>query len=244
MLHSPAPFVTSAPPARPVFGHDRRATSVISGLFMAMLDEIDYGMLLVQRDGTVIHCNRIAHETLLDEHALYLDEGRVVGRRAADAQKLQEALQASCGRGLRKLLTIGTSACSSTVAVIPMPAQQEGFDAGRGTSLPATLLLLGKRRVCEDLSVQWFARAHELTPGEVDVLAALCVGDNPATIAKRRGVALSTVRSQVANIRIKTRADSVPALVRQVAALPPMVSALRGIGRTMTLANVPMTGRA
>jgi DNA-binding CsgD family transcriptional regulator len=58
------------------------------------------------------------------------------------------------------------------------------------------------------------------------VLAALCDGDDPSGIARRFGVAVSTVRSQIASIRQKTRSTSIRELVRQVAVLPPIVSAI------------------
>ena len=47
-----------------------------------------------------------------------------------------------------------------------------------------------------------------------------------AGIARRFGVALSTVRTQISSIRQKTRSSSLRALVRQVALLPPIVSVL------------------
>jgi DNA-binding CsgD family transcriptional regulator len=195
--------------------------------YAAMLDHVDYGMLLVRNDGSLIHMNCVAREALSDEHALFADHQRIGARRTDDAQRLADAL-AGAARGLRRLLTLGGPACSSSVAVIPLPATD-------GAAEPVTLLVLGKRRVCEDLSVQMFARIHDLTPGEGDVLTALCGGDKPSAIARRRGVALSTVRSQVANIRIKTRAGSVAALVRQVSALPPIVPALQGMMARATM---------
>jgi DNA-binding CsgD family transcriptional regulator len=205
--------------------------------YAAMLDQVDYGMLLVHNDGGLIHMNSVAREALNDEHALYADQQRIGARRADDAQRLADALRAAA-RGLRRLLTLGAPACTGSVAVIPLPA----IDAAAES---ATLLVLGKRRVCADLSVQMFARTHDLTPGEVDVLAALCLGDKPSAIAHRRGVALSTVRSQVANIRIKTRAGSVSALVRQVASLPPIVPVLQGMmARAIAPANAPVRSLA
>jgi DNA-binding CsgD family transcriptional regulator len=209
--------------------------------YAAMLDHVDYGMLLVRNDGSLIHMNCVARDALNDEHALFADHQRIAARRADDAQRLADAL-AGAARGLRRLLTLGGPACSGSVAVIPLPATD-------GAAESVTLLVLGKRRVCEDLSVQMFARTHDLTPGEVDVLAALCSGDKPSAIAHRRGVALSTVRSQVANIRLKTRAGSVAALVRQVWALPPIVPALRGmmaraIAPTHAPANASMRSMA
>jgi DNA-binding CsgD family transcriptional regulator len=61
------------------------------------------------------------------------------------------------------------------------------------------------------------------------VLAALCDGTPPRQIASALGVALSTIRSQLGAIRAKTGAASIRTLVRQVAVLPPLVGALRGV---------------
>jgi DNA-binding CsgD family transcriptional regulator len=91
-----------------------------------------------------------------------------------------------------------------------------------------TLLVLGKRQVCEQLSVQGFARSVSLTPAETRVLEQVCGGVRPNDIAQRAGVAVSTVRTQIGSIRAKTGAASIRELVRQVAVLPPLVGALRG----------------
>ena len=52
-------------------------------------------------------------------------------------------------------------------------------------------------------------------------------GAPPGEIASGLGVAVSTVRTQIGNLRLKTGAGSIRALVRQVAVLPPLVSVLR-----------------
>lgn len=52
------------------------------------------------------------------------------------------------------------------------------------------------------------------------------------------GVALSTVRTQVSSIRAKTGTENISSLVRMVAMLPPMVSALRQVS-TASLASRP-----
>ena len=82
--------------------------------------------------------------------------------------------------------------------------------------------------MCQELSAQWFARHHGLTLAETHVLEALCTGARPAEVAATKGVALSTVRSHISSLRAKTGAPSIRDLVRQVAVLPPLVSALKG----------------
>lgn len=62
----------------------------------------------------------------------------------------------------------------------------------------------------------------------VDVLQREALENRaPTKAAAELGVAISTVRTQIHSIRMKTGASSIGALVRQVAALPPPVRVLR-----------------
>ena len=72
-----------------------------------------------------------------------------------------------------------------------------------------------------------FAREHQLTAAEQQVLQSLCAGLQPQEIAQRHGVAISTVRTQIASVRAKTATESIRDLVAMVAQLPPMQGVLR-----------------
>ena len=185
----------------------------------AALDEIDYGLVLLGADMQLVHLNEAARVELDGLHPLLLQHGREIrARRAQDEPPLADALGAA-QRGLRCMLSLGDAGHRANVAVVPLAGPH-----GAGT---ATLLMLGKREVCETLSVQGFARCHRLTGAETRVLLELCRGTPPGEIASELGVAVSTVRTQIGNVRLKTGAASIRALVRQVAVLPPMVSVLR-----------------
>jgi DNA-binding CsgD family transcriptional regulator len=186
-----------------------------------MLDEIDYGVLLLGRDAVVLHMNHAARCELDAQHPLQLIAGQLRAVTAEDAVRLQQAVQAAQMRGLRRLLMLGPDGHRLAVSVVPL-------QAGPGGQV-ATQLSLGKRQVCGELGVQWFARSHGLTLAETRVLEALSEGLQPGDIATRFGVGISTIRSQIGSIRAKTRSDSIGALVRQVAVLPPLVCALRGM---------------
>lgn len=190
--------------------------------FALMLDEIDYGMLLLADDGVVLHANHVARAELDAEHPLQLLGAELRVRRPQDVAPLREALVAARERRLRRLLTMGPGAERISVAVVPLLPAAAGDEA-------LTLLVFGKRRMCEALSAHWFAREHGLTAAESRVLAALCDGEPPMKIAAVQGVAISTVRSQIGAIRAKTGAASIRALVRQIAVLPPLVGALRAV---------------
>ena len=121
------------------------------------------------------------------------------------------------------MITLGHGEQAVSVAVVPLAT------VAADDTPHLTLLVFGKRHMCEALSAHWFARSHGLTPAEIRVLAALCEGRRPSDVATAQGVALSTVRTQIGSIRAKTGAESIRALVRQVAVLPPLVGALRGV---------------
>lgn len=202
-----------------------------------MLDEIDYGMLLLADESTVLHANHVARKELDANHPLQLLGQQLRVRRPADLSPLRSALADAARRGLRRLLALGEDEHRITLAVVPLPGAandepQQRQQPQQQQQRALTLLVFGKRQVCPALSAHWYARSHGLTPAEARVLAALCAGQAPAAIAVAQGVALSTVRSQIGAIRSKTGAQSIRSLVREVAVLPPLVSALREAGAT------------
>ncbi len=196
---------------------------VMARCYELMLDEIDYGVLLLGDGAQVLHLNHAARCELDAQHPLQLLGRQLRARDMADVVRLHDALQAAMQRGLRRLLMLGQGEHRMAVAVVPLRATGQAGPA-------ATQLSMGKRQMCGGLGVQWFARSHDLTLAETRVLEALSEGVQPNDIALRHGVGIATIRSQIASIRLKTRSDSIGALVRQVAVLPPLVGALRGQG--------------
>ena len=196
--------------------------ATLAHLLAAMLNEIDYGMLLIAADLRVLHANHVANADLDERHPLRMDGRELQARHARDAAPLHEAIVGACQRSKRRLVTLGEEPQRVTIAVVPLPTIGEPAPSG-------ALVMLGKRQVCQALSVEAFARCHKLTSTETVVLKALCSGTRPTEIAMQHGVALSTVRTQVSSIRAKTGTENISSLVRMVAMLPPMVSALRQV---------------
>ena len=215
----PSTANSGTPGDAPDDASERAGESLLRWL-AATLDEVDYGVLLVAEGGDVVHVNRAASSELDAMHPLQLFGRQLRARYPKDAATLQEALGNAARRGLRKLLTLGVDTGAVTVSIVPLPA----VAAGEG---PATLVMLGKRQVCGELSVEGYARTHGLTPAETRVLLTLCQEKGPSEAAAHLGVAISTVRTQIGMIRMKTGAPSIRELLRQVATLPPMMNVLR-----------------
>jgi len=181
----------------------------------ALLDELDYGVFVLDDGARVLCHNRAASAELRTGRSVEVEDGRLRACRTADAAALCDAMQAAAWRGLRRLVTIGDGDDAVTVALIPIG----GTGYGRAAT---TMAVFGRRRLCERISVQWYAQAHGLTPAESRVLEALCDGLDPRAIAAACGVRMTTVRTHVSRIREKTGAACI-----RVAMLPPVVSALR-----------------
>lgn len=197
-----------------------RTASQLESVVVALLDELDYGVILLRDAVHVVHLNHAARAELRVGHSVDITDGTLRARCAADATALGEAMLAAAHRGLRRFVTLGAEDQRLGVALIPIGAPASG-KAG------LTVAVFGRRRLCERITVQWFARAHGLTPAECTVLELLCDGLDPRDIARANEVGMTTVRTQVSSIRIKVGADSIRGLLHKVAMLPPMVSSLR-----------------
>ncbi|MDI4634426.1 helix-turn-helix transcriptional regulator [Pelomonas sp. V22] len=181
----------------------------------AILDEIDYPVLLVDEELHLQHGNRIARSLLVRRESLMLEAGQLQLRSETQQLQLRRAVDAAVQRGRRSLIAPRGEPGQPSLAVLP---------AGPGSKL--ALVMLAKPALCQGLTLQAYAREHGLTEGEREVLGSLCAGHSPEEIAQQRKVALSTVRTQIGAIRAKTGARDIGALVRSMAVLPPLVHAL------------------
>lgn len=196
----------------------RRAASLSAHWLALVLEELDYGLLLVDASGELLHSNRAARMVLHDSHPLQLLGGQLRARLSQDIKPLFDALSQAQNDGRRCLLRLGEGSEQANVVVVPLD---------RDVEQAAVLLVLERQELCGALAAQWFALRYGLTPAETEVLKGLSNGAKPAAVATRQGVAISTVRTQIQSIRAKSGARSIRELMRQLAVLPPLVSALR-----------------
>lgn len=220
------------PPPPRYLGPERRQQPRDPGNWLVrMLDEIDYGMLAVGADAELRYLNHAARRELDGEHPLQLAGKNVRAQLPQDVPRLHEAL-AGARRGLRKLVTLGQDGHRVSISVVPLAGSAEAHEE------PLTLLMLGKRQVCEHLPLRGFARSVGLTDAETRVLEQLCAGQRPADIARAGGVKIATVRTQIGTARAKTGAGSIREMISMVALLPPLVGALRCGGQNVIAALI------
>ena len=175
----------------------------------AILDQTDSPMAVVTSGLRLVHANAAARRGLEGNRHLRLNADFITARTGDMASSLRRAVDNALTRGLRSLVTVGTEMPQS-VAVVPITSG----------AYPPLAVLVFERANASTLSINLFARAHGLTAAEARVLEGLAAGSRPSEVAGRAGVAISTVRSQIASIRKKTSSGSVRELLRRVSSLP------------------------
>ena len=83
-------------------------------------------------------------------------------------------------------------------------------------------LFFERRAICDSGMFVFFARSHRLTRTEEQVLNLLCRSLSTPDIALTLDVAVSTVRSHVRSLCIKTGAKGARELINRIATLPPV----------------------
>lgn len=185
----------------------------LPNLYLAVLDEVNYGLILVRRSGDIVFANRAALGACQSKEApLAIDACRLAFRWVSDQERMNRALADACN-GRRSMVDLGSMEERGCVAVVPVAV---------GTASPAALLILGRHGTADALALQLFAKTHQLTPAESSVLTALSEGLRPAQIASQNGVAVCTVRTQIRSIRQKTLTRSIGHLMHLIERLPPM----------------------
>ena len=186
---------------------------------MRVFDEIDYGMLIIDAQGRILHANHLARHELANGRIIMSYGNSLLGSSAEFTSQIQQAMESSF-RGQRKLLmmTVGEKELSLAFTPLSHPLEADS---------PSVLVLLSRQSTCDNLAVRMFARSLNLSPSEESVLMGLCRGLQITEIAQQHGVAESTVRSQIKTLREKADAPSIRRLLHRVNSLPPVVPALR-----------------
>jgi DNA-binding CsgD family transcriptional regulator len=204
--------------------HPEPVTGLLSqgldpALALRVLDEIDYGVMVLDDHGRVRHANHLARHELAGQRLIVSHGGVLLGANSELSDQLQMALEHAL-RGQRRLLQLKDGERELSLAFVPLGLSMQ--------SEPSTVLVLVSRQnACDNLSVRMYARSQNLSPSEEAVMIALCRGLSIPEIAESHGVAQSTVRSQIKALREKTGSSSIRHLLQRLNSLPPMVPALR-----------------
>jgi len=186
---------------------------------LRVLDEVDYGVLIIDAQGTILHANHLARHELASGRMLMSYGNSLLGSSAEFTSQMQTALEAAF-RGQRRLVLLNKGERELSLAFTPLSHPLEA-------DTPTVLVMLSRQSACDNLAVRMFARTIGLSPSEEAVLMGLCRGLEIPEIAAEHGVAPSTIRSQIKTLREKAGSPSIRRLLQRINSLPPVVPALR-----------------
>lgn len=188
---------------------------------LGVLDEIDYGLLVLNQAAVILYANQLAQQELDDADFVTLQHGKLVTSSAANANAdaLSAAVSAS-GRGQRALIKMTSGEAELALSVIPLPhGEQACAPAAAGHCV---LIILGKREAFDTNSLRHYGRLHRLTPSEQALLPQIYRGLSIDDMAQEHQISANTIRAHLKSIRLKTGVKSLRVLMARLAALPPI----------------------
>ena len=181
---------------------------------VALLDELSFGVAVVDVDARLVHASRAARMQLQAQRGLRIQACRIEAESAADEAALVRALAAAAA-GRRSYLAVGRANHRMDVAILPLDSIQTGGE-------PFVVLVFEKAAGSGGLGLYFFAQAYGLTRTEQSVLAELGDGASVVDAARQLGSSVHTVRTHVRNILCKTGQANLRGLTRRIGMLPPV----------------------
>lgn len=188
--------------------HIRRAVTISglidvqglrAGALDATLDALRTGVVIVARDGAILHANQSARRLLDKGDVLRAQAGKMRSRDQATSARLTRAFAGTdddLGVPLR-----GASGAIATAHIMPL---------GRGPVLPglvpraAAAVFVATDAPATPDRLRPVAEAFGLTPGELRLLERLVTGDSLGEAAAALGVARTTAKTHLSRILAKT----------------------------------------
>lgn len=213
---------SQAAPAGPAPATDSAAVATpqwLASTLSALIDEVDSGLLVCDWRGRVLVANHAARLELSAAGPLSMVDRLLRADARVANESFGAALRSAVFKGRRQLLSLEHSGRRLLVSVAPLTTTEAPGEYA--------LVLFGRRRVCHEVALEMLSGLYELTRSERRVFGGLLGGATASALARSYGVALSTVRTQIASVRAKLGVSRIDGLTRLAAEMPPLTTALR-----------------
>lgn len=192
------------------------------GLYQTGLDELDFGVLLIDPAMHIHYANPAARHFLAVAGTSPLGAAQVALPPHTPLMRLLHA----CGAGHRSVLPMAIGEKHVLAMALPMP----GATPGQSMMRPHLMLLLADQDSTPATLFGFLAQGFGLSHAEARLLPSLYHGQSANEIAQALGLKTSTVRSQLSSILAKTGCRRQQDLVRLLGCLPPVRNARRTSG--------------
>lgn len=194
-----------------------------SALLIAAIERVPFALTIVDAGGTIATVNEPARRILARRDGLSTVGGVLEARVPAETRQLRALirdtlLKPESDRPAHGILTLSRPSGRQPLILLVRPLR---------ACTPSCLEACGRAMVLIN-DLEWPAsgcghllrQTFGLTLAEAEVAASLMDGHEPRQIAERRGVRVSTIRTQIRNILAKCRVGRQIDLVKLIARLP------------------------
>lgn len=196
-------------------GRAARSTATL----LAVLDDLAFGVVLVDARGRVTAANRVARELAGQPGGILLKGGEVRGGRPEETRAVQGAVAAAIAAEREGTVVSGTTVALRRtpprrpleLTVLPLRIRNE--DGGPFDAASAAIFVTDPDCIFAAPSDQLQA-LYGLTPREAAVAAELSEGRTPRQIADRLGISVNTVKVRLQEVFAKTGTNRQPDLMR------------------------------
>lgn len=202
----------------------RRKHAPGSAMHASALDALAFGVIVCDSSGRIVLTNKMAETITRDGGSGIILGARKKGLEAVVPAQSRALLAfvhdaATGGPGGVMRLTGRSGDGELLILVTPLP---RGMGLNGGTPQAYALLTLRRAWDNPSFSSTILATLFGLSPAQADIALAIFEGKTPEAIATERGVAISTLRTHLAEIFIRTGAENQRDLVRLLGTLPPV----------------------
>jgi DNA-binding CsgD family transcriptional regulator/PAS domain-containing protein len=199
----------------------QRRSSPRGQIHAAALDTLAFGVVVCEARGRIVLINKAAEALARDRAGITLGKsGRGLGALvAAESAALAAMINDAAGSGPGGVIRLtGRGESSELIALItPLPRS-----FGLGTGPAYALVTLRSARDSPSFSAETLIALFHVSPAQAEIALAIYNGKTPEQIAGERGVTISTLRTHLAEIFLRTGTESQRDLVRLLGMLPPV----------------------
>jgi DNA-binding CsgD family transcriptional regulator/PAS domain-containing protein len=202
--------------------------NMLAATAFSVLDALHHAVFLLDQDGRILHCNRVADALLHRGDTLISRRGVLHAASSTHTNRLATLLARAAGRGGLPpgagALRLAPGTREGGLALLAMPFRQEA--EWSLIQAPAVLLCVTDLDGLPPPPGRQIAELFGLTAAEGVLAADLLAGLDLREIAERRGRSINTVRTHLARLMAKTDVKRQSELMRLLVSLPRLTGSI------------------